>query len=543
MRLKLSAIAAIMLAWPTAGLSQTTPMLGVPQSRPDERPPTVRERQRPGPRVPPRRAQARRSGVTAFTLRSVVLEGSSLPPAALEPAWRPFIGQTLDTAGLTRLTDAVAAVYEAHDIAIYTVAVPQQSLAEGVLHVRILEGYVEDVRVSGAESPRHRALVDRYLAKIHAEKPLRRSTLQRYVSLIRDIPGLEAELALKNAGTDEGVLLEVALKPHPVQFGLAVNSRGTAYLGRTQVQGDLYLSSLLRQGDRTRLTVALPTDIERFRAFGVEHSQPIGADGLRLTASANYLRTRPAGTPIRGHATSGGLQLSYPLIRSYDHDAFVTIGLDGADTDNAFLGFTFSNERTRALRLAASYSRQTERRLIYGSATFSQGVDGLGARTAPGIAEVDFRKLNARAGANFAIGDQAALRLAGAAQWARDRLPGVEQFALGGDEFGRAYPAAVIAGDYGYAGSAEAAWRPAALRETLQGAEIYGFVDGGKVYYRSRLGLPSARASLRSAGFGARAAVGDKAFVQLEAARGLGNDLPILDGRGWRGIVTVRTLF
>jgi hypothetical protein len=34
-----------------------------------------------------------------------------------------------------------------------------------------------------------------------------------------------------------------------------------------------------------------------------------------------------------------------------------------------------------------------------------------------------------------------------------------------------------------------------------------------------------------------------KAVVQLEAAKGLGNDLAFLDKRPWRGIVTIRTLW
>ena len=45
------------------------------------------------------------------------------------------------------------------------------------------------------------------------------------------------------------------------------------------------------------------------------------------------------------------MQLSYPLLRGYTRDAYVTVGIDGVDSDNAFLGFeTFSDDRIRAVR-------------------------------------------------------------------------------------------------------------------------------------------------------------------------------------------------
>jgi len=535
---------ALMSAGPLPSVAQTGAQAGatpaVSPDRPDRNPRTARERSRPASTP---HARARIAPIAPFTLRAVQIERSSLPPAALEAAWRPFVGQRLDTPGLVRLTDALAAVYARNDIAIYTVLVPDQTFADGVLRVRTLEGHVDEIRISGPTSRLDRELVDRYAAKLRAETPLRRSTLERQISLIRDIPGLDADMQLKNGQGADGVRLDLVLTPHPVQVGLSINNRGTAYLGRTQAQADLYFNSLLRQGDRTRLTFAVPTDVERFQAYAIEHSQPIGADGLTVSANAGYLRTRPEGTDIRGHAKSAGVQLSYPLIRGYSRDVYVTLGLDGVDADNAFLGFTFSDERTRALRAALSYSAQTDRRLVYGSATLSQGIAGLGARATPGVSERDFRKLNARAGANFAIADRWAVRFAAAGQWTGDRLAGTEQFTLGGDTFGRGYAASIIAGDYGYAGSVEAAWRPPGLPTVLGGSEAYAFVDGGKVWYRGRLGAATDSASLRSAGLGVRAAVAGKAVVQLEAAKPLSNSTPFLDDRGWRGVFAVRTLF
>jgi hemolysin activation/secretion protein len=481
--------------------------------------------------------------VTAFVLRQVVIENSSLPAPDLEAAWRPFVGQSLDTKGLLKVTDALAAVYERRDVAIYTVTIPEQTFTDGVLHVRALEGHVESANIKGPAGGRNRDLVEAYVAQLKAERPLRRSTLERYVSLIRDIPGLNSGMELVNGDGPDGVRLNLELKPRPVLFGMSVNNRGTAYLGRTQVQGDVYLNSLFRQGDMTRLTLAAPTDFEKFQSYAIQHIEPIGSDGLTLSANLSYLRTRPKAAPILGHSTAAGVQMSYPLIRSYNRDSYATVSVDGVDSDNAFLGFTFANDRIRAARGALSYSVHDDRRLAFISGTFSQGIDGLGASTDPEIAKLGFRKLNIRGGSSLAVGKSAALRVNFAGQASGNRLPGTEQFALGGDEYGRGYEASVIAGDYGYAGAFEAAYRPQKLPKGLGGSEAYGFVDGGKVWYRGRFGNETSHARLASGGFGVRAQIKDRIIVQLEAAKPFDNPQPSLDNRPWRGIFSIRTLW
>jgi len=540
MRLTLLLLAAAASALPLAVQAQTSTSRVVPNSRPDQNPRTMRERKPPISK--PSRARARSTPLKPFVLQSVDIQDSTLPPGLLEAAWRPFVGQSVDTPGLLKITDALAQVYESQGYAIYTVTVPDQTFDNGVLKVRALEGYIDEVVVD-APNPRDRTLAEAYLAKLKAERPLKRATLERYISLIRDLPGTNNKIALENGAGDAGVRLKVGLRRQPVQVGLSINNRGTAYLGRTQVQADLYLNGLLRSGDQTRLTVASPTDVKRFRSYAVSHSQPIGSDGLVASVNAGYLRTRPAGTDLLGHAKSAGAQLAYPLIRGYDRDVYVTFGVDGIDTDNAFLGYTFANDRTRAARAAVSYGQQSDTRQLFISGSLSQGIDGLGARGDPDLGKLDFRKLNVRGGASFSLGKLAALRLNAAGQYARDRLPGTEQFAIGGDEYGRGYEASVVAGDRGYGALAELAYRPAKAPKMLAGSELYAFADHGKVWYLGRFGNSTSHADLSSAGGGVRLQVRNKAIVQIEAAKGLSNDLAFLDKRPWRGVVTIRTLW
>ena len=536
------AIAAAWIGAPEAGTAQTT-LSQINPGRLDSNPPVARHRT-PRP-VGRRRTRAPTPEVVQpFVLTRVDVSGSSLPPGDLAAAYQPFVGRTVDKAGLQAITDALAKVYGRSDIALYSVTVPDQDFAGGVLRLKAVEGFIGKTEFKGPEHQPGLGLARRYAAKLEAERPLRRHDLERYISLMRDIPGLTPEVQLGEAQPDGSVTLEVDPQAQRIQAAMSINDRGTAYLGRTQVQGDLYLDSLFRSGDQTRLSMALPTDVDRFQLYGFGETQPIGADGASVQVYGSYLLTRPEGLNVKGKAYSLGAQVSYPLIRGYSRNLYLSASLDGLNSHNAFFGQEISNEHTRTVRGALAYSMTTSKSVLLLSGTASFGLPGLGAREDPALARADFRKFNLKAGYNHTLGSHFVIRLDGAAQLTADLLPASEQFSLGGEEFGRGYEASYLVGDEGYGVSAELAYViPGGLAKAVAGTELYGFADKGGVRYRSRLGLPTQDLSLASAGGGVRVPVKKHLVIQLEAARGLESPLPGINGERWKGIFSIRTAF
>ena len=533
------ALAATSLGAPIAATAQTA-LSRINPGRLDVAPPSVKHGAQRLKRA--RRTPAPAPEVAPFVLDRVEISGSSLKPAALEASYRPFLGRTIDKAGLQAITDAIAHAYEQSDIALYSVTVPTQDFAGGRLQLKAIEGYIGRTEIKGGEH--QPALARRYAARLMAERPLRRRDLERYVSLIRDIPGLTPDIQVAQGdGTDGAVTLVIDPNAQRVQAAVSINNRGTAYLGRTQVQGDLYLDSLIRAGDQTRLSVALPTDIDRFQLYSFGHTQPIGSDGATVQVFGSYLRTNPEGLNVKGRAYSLGGQVSYPLIRGYRQNLYVSASLDGLNSTNAFFGQELSNERTRTVRGALAYSVTSSKSVLLLSGTASFGLSGLGAHEDPTLAKPDFRKLNLKFGYNHALGSRWVIRLDGAAQLTPDLLPASEQFSLGGEEFGRAYEASYIVGDEGYGASAELAYVLPKTPAAFTGTELYGFADKGAVRYRSRLGFPQEDLSVSSAGGGVRVPIKRHLVVQLEAARGLESPLAGLNGERWRGIFNIRTAF
>jgi len=467
--------------------------------------------------------------VAPFVLRAVSVQGSRLGEARIAAAVQPFIGQTLDGAGLARLRAAVLAAYADAPFALPVVSLDARRAAEGVVTVTAVEGRVGRAAIYG-EVDGGVELIRRYALRLTSEAPLTRRTAERYFSLIADIPGTKTTLKSAPSATPGAVDLGFEVDQTRWEYVLGLNNRGSRVLGRTQWTASATLNRAFRLGDQTRLALTVPNDIERFQYLTFSHRQPVGYDGAALGVQAGHLRTRlPSG--IEGDATSAGLIFSWPMIRSYRTNLVLSGGLDGLNSDNAVFGDQISTERTRAARASAAWSRVAPRMTLGASGTVSQGIDGLGARPSP-FSDAGFTKVNARFEAVRAIGRSVRLSGAVTGQWSDDAVPTSELFSLGGGEFGKAFSSALLVGDSGYGVKAEAAWRPQALPNPVRGSEVYVFGDTGEVRVNSRAGLPGVKASLASAGAGLRLAITDRAVIEVEGARAVDNPDP--NGDDWR---------
>lgn len=544
-----STIAAIMLSLCTAPIApvgvtpasaQTSPGV-IARERLDQKPVPVRKKRRGKPRVvaapPPPPA------IVSFQLEQVVLEGSSLPAAKVEAVWRPFVGQLVDGPLLKRLSEALASLYARSDIALYSVVVPAQTSHGGQLRMVATEGYVAGVTIEGTRRRTVLKAIEGQTRRLLDERPLSKATLDRVQSLLDDMPGIEAKLTLQPDAAFGATRLLVAVKDKPVTASLSVDGRGIALLGKTHAQFDVQGNSLFRGGDQLRVAVLGATGDDTLQYQGLSYALPIGHDGTRISANVARQRTWANFFLLDGRAKSFGAQISHPLRRGTRRSLIATLGVDGIDSHNALMGFTLSNDRVRAVRLAGGYVFVNNRRLFSVGLTASQGLSVLGARTTPGQAVTDFRKLSIKVNASQALGANTALRAALFGQVSADNLPASEQISLGGDEFGRAYEASTIGGDAGAASSLELAWRPTRLPPLIAGSEFYVFGDAGRVRYHSRFGRPADQSDVASVGGGARLLVAQHHVLEVEVVRGLTNPVFYADKQKTRAVLSLRSTF
>ena len=103
------------------------------------------------------------------------------------------------------------------------------------------------------------------------------------------------------------------------------------------------------------------------------------------------------------------------------------------------------------------------------------------------------------------------LKFALAGQYSDRPLLSVEEFSLGGTRFGRAFDFNELTGDHGIAAGIEVAYRLGNLNHGPQRIELFGYIDGGKVFEAGS--PPGAQSrSLMSVGLGNRFSIGGISF-------------------------------
>lgn len=437
-------------------------------------------------------------------------------PAPVAQAAETFINRPANGQALKQLAAAMSDAYAKSDIALYTIAIPDQDLSSGTVVVQVAEGFIEDVVYPKGASPLMRA----YAERLRAIHPLTRSVMERQLSLMRDVTGATVTAQLLRGQKAGGVILSLTIARKTVDARISYDNSRSPLLGRGKFDAEVTLNSVLRDGDQTRLTGQIARDLHSFAYVALAHSTPLGASGLKLNLSGAYLKTNVESFDLQGNATAGGISLSYPLIRSYRRNLILSGGIDMVNSNSALYGTVLSSDRIRTGRLSAGYSNAGTKTVLTAGATVSKGLGILGDRGTSGQSDPRFTKVNATAGYDRALGKRLVIRLRGMAQYSGDQLPATERMAIGGADYGRAFDTAALTGDSGFAGSLELAVRPLRSKR-LGGTEVYGFVDHARVYINDRIGFPASQWNLGSAGGGVRFAYSDFASVNVEVAKSI----------------------
>lgn len=447
------------------------------------------------------------SGLPTVALSRVRFEGSTLPESSLQASVAPLMGTKLDKAGLQKIADAVTAAYARSDIAFYAVTIPPQAPSGGVLVVRAIEGRVTGYELTGKTASTPTRLIDRHLRRLMQEAPTRKSTLERTLLLLRDIPGQTIEAKLKKSGNSGQLALDLAVKRKQVEVALNLNNSGVVnVVSGVQAQVGVTINGLLREGDVTRLSANVPFQPDRYQFYTLSHATPLGSNGTTIGLNGAYVRTLTREPEVRGMARQLGLAISHPVIRSYRKNLTVHASLDGTNSDNYYLDTAFGQVRARTLRLGASWSSLGSKGGYAVSATISQGIDGLGARALDGYSQTGYRKANGQATAVKQLSKSISIRASARGQYSRDLLPSTERFALGGDGAGLAYRTGIVTADKAAAGEVEVAWQVAGNDKSARSLTVFAYADGAVAhsYARPAYALAATDYSLATAGGGAR---------------------------------------
>lgn len=464
-----------------------------------------------------------------FVLSRVVLKNSTIyGETGMQGVYAKYIGQKVSFADLQTLAQEMTAKYRADGYILSRVVLEPQSISGGEVHFRAIEGYVDQIEIKG-EIKGDRELLDAYAANIKNERPLTSRTLERYLLLMDDLPGVTARSLLKASPAQQGAsALTIDIADKETEGSLQADNRGNKFIGDYQLQAVGAINSAFGMYDRNTLRLLSTSDFDELIFGDYSNELQLGEEGTRFITRVALARTRPGSTleplALEGHTEVLDLTALHPFIRSRDRNLFGHLDFRAQNSDNASAGTELFDDQVRHVAAGLDYDNIDDWSGINKlSASVTQGLDILGA-TDDGAnrsrinGEHVFTRVNAGATRVQDITDSVSLRGSLVGQYAFDPLLTGEQFAVGGEDIGRAYDSAELLGDHGWGGIVELRYRGIPEDQSFVNSyEPYVFYDVGAVWLKEPLVGERAKTSLTSAGIGTRFNVLDyySGYVEL----------------------------
>lgn len=476
----------------------------------------------------PRQAVPSGAEAIRFTLTAIdVADALTLSSTEIARHTARYLNREISLADLYRLADELSAVYRDNDYLLSQIIVPAQEIVNGRVRLQAVEGYIDAVTVTG-ESIDGSDLVMRYADRIRRQRPLTNATLEHYMLLINDLPGVFATATLSpSPGRFGAADLTIELAQRQIDAGIDFDNRGGKVLGNERVLADAGVANLFGRHDNSSIRTVLSRG-GGLRYVALRHDQPVGAGGGRIGVGFSDTRARPqeqSFVPLDLETRSQQVELgySYPLQRSRAENRYLRATLTAFDGEEHVFGIKDREDQLRSLRLGLTWDvvgNHNETWIVDAEASF--GLDILGASdnddpllTRP-AGQVDYRKIELFAARLQDLSRHWSVLTALSGQYAFDPLLSSELYAFGGESFGRGYDPSELVGDHGLAGKLElryaALW---ALQRTIP-LQTYGFYDIGKVWTHNEAPV-SFDASAASTGIGARLVFGDlvNGFIEL----------------------------
>lgn len=407
----------------------------------------------------------------------------------LHSALLPFSNRSLTLRQIKEAADAVSAAYlEAGWTA--RASLPQQEIVDGVVTIEITEAVFGVATLEGVQPKRIEAsyLVKMAQARLTKGKPLHANDLDRVLLLLDDLPGVSvAGHLVAGAHDGETNLMLSAMDDTWANGNATLDNQGSRATGIERLSANFNVNSPARVGDLLT-TNLLRTQGTRYARGG--YSLPIGDDGWRAGVHASQLQyalltsydANVSGT--RGNASTAGLDVSYPLLRSQLNNVNWVWSYDDKKFENFVADALNSTYRIKASSMALNGSRidgwggggyssagitWTNGRLLNeGSPNAQSDLDG--ARVAGHYSKLNLnfsrlQSLNADLSFFTAINSQVASK----------NLDSSERMYLGGVSGVRAFPSSEAGGAAGRTVTME-------LRQRLDsGWTLTGFYDHGHI--------------------------------------------------------------
>jgi hemolysin activation/secretion protein len=424
---------------------------------------------------PPPESQERLANSPRLLVRKFEFEGNrAFSDAELSRVTSSFTNRPIGIEELELARRAISLFYVNHGFVNSGALIPDQDPTNGIVRIRIVEGVLTGIELSG-----NRWLRDDYLKsrlQRGAGPPLNLNELQDGLQLLRNNPNVRQINAELRPGTAPGeAVLDVrAVDQHPFQLGLQADNQRPPSVGAEQLWALISDQNLTGNSDRLDLKYGIATagaddDVEFSGVDNLEgrYALPLNRYDTTLGLQASRLNSALVEEDflpldIESLTTSYGVVLRQPVYQTARREFALSIGFDHRRNESFLLGEPFDlspgsvsgETKVSVLRLSQEWLDRGPNHVLALRSTFNVGLDILDATHSRAVAPPGIDTVN-RGFSNpdakffswigqvqyvrrlFSTQNELILRVAG--QYTDEPLLALEQFSVGGSETVRGY--------------------------------------------------------------------------------------------------------
>lgn len=477
----------------------------------------------PGPptapaQPPPSGLAGKEGAAIKFRLIKVIIEGNHVfSDATLAEIYKSKVGTEISVAELQNIVQSITNYYRNNGYILSRAILPPQRVANGVVNIKIIEGYVDKVVIAGHPEKAGK-IVAAYGRRAIASRPLQLKQMEYYLRLANEVPGITTRAVLQPSPSEVGASdLQLVTDVRSIGGFLSYNNYGTRYVGPNQAAGQFAINSFFRSGDATRLMYStIPGQPKLLKFYDLSYSFLLGTSGVGLVFGKNLSASAPSFTltsaGIEGHGTTYYIQTNYPLIRDRDKNLTIDGAFNYLDSSVSSLGVLLYVDHLRTLRAGGSYSfidrfmgsNQIDSHVVQGLTLFGATHNIHTTRTSRFGGRGDFTRMEFHSSRIQAIKGRFSFAFSAAGQYALNPVLSSEQFGFGGNQMGRGFDPSEIIGDRGVSGSLEFRMALAPGWALLNTAEPYVFYDEGVIWNLKNVTGIKQKQSAASIGTGVR---------------------------------------
>lgn len=488
-----------------------------------------------------------------ISVGSLHVEGNTLLPEPVLSSLLSGVAGTERT--MTELNEVAARVQDAYRDAGYggvVAYIPPQEAANGQVVVRVVEGRLARVRVSGNtwfDTQNIRA----GLPDLREGSTPRVRAIDRDIQSTNDNPAKNVRVTLMAGEKPGDIDADVAVTDtNPLQYLLGYNNTGTSATGKQRLSVGIQHANLFDKDQvATFQYQTSPQHTDRVRIFSLGYRIPLYAHAASVdaffahsTVSNGTTATTAGPLSFTGKGRIIGLRLNRNLDRIGEYDQHITLGVDSRVYDDDCsvgdfgpLACGSAAVDVSTLPISLAYAGQKQAPLLaYGvSAAVSVNAGGSSSATfaasRPGAKrQYEIARFVGFVEKTLPIGLSVNGRFE--FQATPDALINGEKYGLGGASSVRGYAERELAGDNGLLLRVELAPTVLELTGTYR-LRTYLFADHGRVKNHGDMPCRAANESscnLSSVGIGARLGLGSKANASVDVGRALSTGITTSKG-------------